>query len=107
MPNSPERQAIIDRMVDIVRRDAPWIGGFHPVAYSLSHAWVMNGKPNSMARNSLKYVRVDADRRAALRREWNRPVLWPAGLLLVLLVASAVPAVLSYRRRERMAAKPA
>jgi peptide/nickel transport system substrate-binding protein len=107
MPNSPERQAIIDRMVDIVRRDAPWIGGFHPVAYSLSHAWMMNGKPNSMARNGLKYIRLDVAKRAALRREWNQPVLWPAGLLLLLLVASAIPAVRSYRRRERMAAKPA
>ncbi|MGH8766162.1 MAG: ABC transporter substrate-binding protein, partial [Burkholderiales bacterium] len=103
----PERQAIIDRMVDIVRRDAPWIGGFHPVAYSLTHAWVRNGKPNSMARNSLKYLRVDAELRARLRREWNRPVLWPAGLLLLVLAACAVPAVVSYRRRERLAAKPA
>jgi oligopeptide transport system substrate-binding protein len=107
MPNSPERQAIIDRMVDIVRRDAPWIGGFHPVAYSLSHAWVRNGKPNAMARNNLKYLRLDAGLRASLRREWNQPVLWPAGLILLVLVASAVPAVLSYRRRERLAAKPA
>jgi peptide/nickel transport system substrate-binding protein len=107
MPNSPERQAIIDRMVQIVRHDAPWIGGFHPVDYSLSQAWVKNGKPNKMARNSLKYVRVDVARRAALRREWNRPVLWPAGLILLLLVASAIPAVMSYRRRERLAGKPA
>lgn len=107
MPNSAERQAVIDRMVDIVRRDAPWIGGYHPVSYSLTHAWMMNGKPNNMARNNLKYLRVDVDKRAALRRAWNRPVLWPAGLILIVLVATAVPAVISYRRRERMAAKPA
>jgi len=107
MPNSPERQAIIDRMVDIVRRDAPWIGGFHPVAYSLSHAWVMNGKPNSMARNSLKYIRLDVEKRAALRRQWNQPVVWPALLVAALIVAGSVPAFVGYRRRERMAAKPA
>jgi peptide/nickel transport system substrate-binding protein len=107
MPNSPERQAIIDRMVDIVRHDAPWIGGFHPVTYGLTHSWVTNGKPNNMARNNLKYIRLDVAKRAALRREWNQPVLWPAGLLLLVLAASAVPAVMSYRRRERMAAKPA
>jgi peptide/nickel transport system substrate-binding protein len=107
MPNSPERLAIIDRMVEIVRRDAPWIGGFHPVSYGLTHSWMMNGKPNNMARNNLKYLRVDVARRAALRREWNRPVLWPVALLLLALAASAVPAILSYRRRERMAAKPA
>ena len=107
IPNSPERQGIIDRMVEIVRRDAPWVGGFHPVSYGLTHAWMMNGKPNNMARNNLKYLRVDVDQRAALRREWNQPAVWPVLLILLALVASAVPAVMSYRRRERMAAKPA
>jgi ABC-type transport system substrate-binding protein len=105
MPNSDERQAVIDRMVDIARRDAPWIGGYHPVTYGLSHAWVMNGKPNNMARNYLKYLRLDVEKRAALRREWNQPVLWPAVLILGLLIVSAVPALRSYRRRERMGAK--
>ncbi|MGH8688575.1 MAG: ABC transporter substrate-binding protein, partial [Burkholderiales bacterium] len=105
MANSPERQAVIDRMVDIVRRDAPWIGGFHPVTYSLSHAWMLNSKPNNMARNNLKYLRVDVALRERLRREWNQPVLWPIGLILALLIASAIPAVLGYRRRERTAAR--
>ncbi|HET7669524.1 MAG TPA: ABC transporter substrate-binding protein, partial [Burkholderiales bacterium] len=40
MPNSPERQKVIDQMVDIARHDAPWIFGFHPKQYSLSHGWV-------------------------------------------------------------------
>jgi oligopeptide transport system substrate-binding protein len=50
---------------------------------------------------------VDAARREALRREWNRPVVWPVLLILALLGASIVPAVMTYRRRERMAARPA
>jgi ABC-type transport system substrate-binding protein len=107
MPNSPERQGIIDRMTEIFRRDAPWIGGFHPKNYALSHGWVGNLKPNEMADNVYKYLRVDPALRAARRAEWNRPVLWPLALGLALLAASAVPAVLSYRRRERMAARPA
>ena len=107
MPNSPERQQIIDRMVEIARHDAPWIWGFHPKDFSLSHGWFMNGKPNNMARNNLKYLRVDAGRRAALRTEWNQPVLWPLLVMLLLLAAVIAPAVSSYRRRERMAARPA
>jgi ABC-type oligopeptide transport system substrate-binding subunit len=107
MPNSPERQRLIDRMVEIARRDAPWIWGTHPKDYSLRHSWLANDKPNNMARNNVKYLKVDAQRRAALRREWNRPVLWPAGLILLVLVLSAIPAIVSYRRRERMAARPA
>ena len=54
-----------------------------------------------------KYLRVDPARRAALRREWNRPVLWPVVVLCACMVVSAVPAFVAYRRRERMAARPA
>jgi hypothetical protein len=50
---------------------------------------------------------LDVQRREALRREWNRPVVWPAVLIVLALVLSAIPAVLTYRRRERMAARPA
>jgi ABC-type transport system substrate-binding protein len=105
MPNTAERQRIIDRMVDIVRRDAPWLGGFHPVSYGLVHAWVKNGKPNNMARNNLKYLRVDVAQRAQKRLEWNRPALWPLAAILLLLAAVTAPAVVAYRRRERMAAR--
>jgi hypothetical protein len=68
---------------------------------------MQNGKPNNMARNNLKYLRVDVAKREAMRREWNRPVVWPAVLVLLVLVLSAVPAFLAYKRRERMAARPA
>ena len=107
MPNSAERQHIIDRMLEIVHVDAPWVWGSYPVTYSLSHAWLSNNKPNTMARNNVKYLRVDPRLRAAKRAEWNKPVLWPLGVIVLALVLSAVPAVLSYRRRERMAARPA
>jgi ABC-type transport system substrate-binding protein len=107
MPNSAERQRIIDRMIDIARRDAPWVWGIHPKKYSLRHSWISNDKPNTMARNNIKYLRLDVEKRAALRAQWNKPVLWPLGLILLLLIVSAVPAVLSYRKRERMAARPA
>jgi ABC-type transport system substrate-binding protein len=107
MPNSAARQKIIDRMVDIARRDAPWIWGTHPKDYSLRHSWLSNDKPNNMARNSIKYLKLDVERRAALRKEWNRPVVWPVVLILLVLGVSAIPAVVSYRRRERMAARPA
>jgi len=107
MPNSAERQKIIDRMVEIARRDAPWIWGTHPKEYSLRHSWLANDKPNNMARNNIKYLKVDTEKRAALRAAWNKPILWPIALILLALAASAVPAVVSYRRRERMAARPA
>ena len=105
MPSTPERQQLIDRMTEIFRRDAPWIGGFHPKNFALYHRWVGNIKPNEMAENTMKYLRVDPVQRAARRHEWNQPVLWPLVLLAVVLFATAIPAVVSYRRRERMAAR--
>jgi len=106
MPNGAERQKIIDRMVEIFRHDAPWIGGFHPKNFALFHSWLGNAKVNEISGNNLKYLKVDAAKREALRREWNRPVLWPLALAALLLLASLVPAVLTYRRRENMAARP-
>ena len=80
MDNSPARQAIIDRMLEILRRDSPWLWGYHPKNYVLQQSWLSNVKANVMANNKLKYWRVDARRRDALRREWNKPMLWPLWL---------------------------
>ncbi|HSE02199.1 MAG TPA: ABC transporter substrate-binding protein [Burkholderiales bacterium] len=105
MYNGPERQAIIDRMVEIARRDAPWVWSLFPKDYTLHHAWVRNRKPNHMANNGLKYQRIDPQLRSQRRREWNQPVLWPAVALLAAVGLSLVPAVRTYRRRERQTAK--
>lgn len=101
MENGPERQAIIDRMTEILRRDAPWLWGLHPKEYGLAHAWVKNRKPNQIANNLLKYQRIDPRQRAALRAEWNRPVIWPLVVLVAVTVAFAVLAAIVYRQRER------
>jgi oligopeptide transport system substrate-binding protein len=41
-----------------------------------------------------------------MRAAWNRPVLWPLGIIVAVLVIFSLPALVSYRRRERMAARP-
>ncbi|WP_018990169.1 ABC transporter substrate-binding protein [Aromatoleum toluclasticum] len=104
MPDGPERQAVIDRMIAILQQDAPWIFGFHPKAYSLQHGWVLNRKTGSMVRNTLKYQRIDVERRDAARAQWNRPVVWPLLLLGALMAAAIAPAFIHYRRRERATA---
>ncbi len=105
MENGPERQRIIDRMVEILRRDAPWVWGYFPKSFSLFHAWYHNVSLNLMANNTLKYKRIDPELRYRKRLEWNPPVVWPILLLIVVLVVSAIPAVLVYRRHERSAAR--
>jgi len=90
MENSPARQAIIDRMLEIVRRDSPWLWGYHPKNYVLQHGWLSNVKANVMANNKLKYWRVDAMQRDMMRREWNQPALWPLELAALVLLLSGV-----------------
>jgi ABC-type transport system substrate-binding protein len=105
MSNGPERQKIIDEMMEILRRDAPWSWGFHPKAFSLFHTWYSNVKPNLMADNTLKYKRVDPQMRSKLQREWNQPIFWPVWLFILALIVTAIPAVVVYRRHERSAAQ--
>jgi ABC-type oligopeptide transport system substrate-binding subunit len=100
MPNSPQRQAIIDRMLEILRHDAPWLWGFHPKDYALYHAWLVNLKPNKIAYNTVKYQRIDPQLREQQRRAWNRPLWWPLVLAFFALAALTVPAIGTWRRRE-------
>ena len=106
MENGGQRQAIIDRMLAIARDDAPWVWGFHPKDFVLSQAWLQNVKPNNMARNGLKFWRIDTALRERLRAQWNRPAVWPVLIILAALAIGSLPAIASYRRRERMAARP-
>ena len=105
MENSDERLAIIDRMLEILRHDAPWAWGYFPKAYSLSHAWYGNVKPNLMANNTLKYKSIDPQLRETQRELWNPPVVWPLGLVAAVLLVTVVPAIRMYRQRERSAAR--
>jgi len=105
MNNGAERQQIINEMMELLRWDAPWSWGFHPKAFSLFHSWYSNVKPNLMANNTLKYKRVEANVRSRMQKEWNHPIFWPVWSFLLLLLATAIPAVVVYRRHERSAAK--
>ncbi|MBY0484008.1 ABC transporter substrate-binding protein [Nitrosomonas sp.] len=100
MDDGPQRQLIIDRMVEVLRHDAPWLWGYHPKDYGLYHAWYQNIKPNRISNNNLKYLKIDATLRAQKRREWNEPVLWPIALLLVIVALSLFPAIAAFRRHE-------
>jgi ABC-type transport system substrate-binding protein len=100
MENGPDRLALIDQMIEIVRHDAPWISGFHPENFGLYHDWYQNIKQNAIAYNTLKYVKLDTAVRAKQRGLWNRPVRWPIILLGVTAAILFIPAIFAYRKRE-------
>jgi len=86
-------------MIEIARHDAPWVWGFIPKAYGLYHGWYFNAKPNLMANNGLKYLRIDPALREQQRAAWNKPLLWPLFALAALLLLALVPAFLVWRRQ--------
>lgn len=101
MDNGERRYRIIQQLQDIVRRDAPWVFGFHPKNFALYHSWYKNLKPNLMANNQLKYTRLDTALRDEKRQQWNEPVFWPLALGALAFVAMLIPAINAYRRRTR------
>jgi len=101
MPNSPERLKVIKEMTHIAQRDAPWLWGVHPKQFSLYHSWLKNVKPNVMANNTLKYKGIDSTLRAEKRAQWNKPVLWPVILVLLIFVIGLIPAIQTYRQKQR------
>lgn len=101
MENTPERLQIIGDMLDIARCDSPWIWGFHPQDFLLYHKWVFNAKPNTMANNTLKYLRIDPVVREAKRIAWNQPNFLPVILFIGLLFIVTVPAIILVVRRRQ------
>lgn len=103
--NNEERQELINKMVEIVREDAPWVWGMHPEDFLLSQRWVSQLEPNSIALGTLKFVGIDVNERNKWRAIWNRPVFWPLWFLLFLLLGLIIPLVFAYFKKEKQPAK--
>ena len=86
LEDNEERRQLIRRAQAIIRHDAPWIFGVHPKRFALSHEWYFNDKPNLMANNNLKYLRLDPFLRAEKRRQWNQPYLKPLVPVLLFVI---------------------
>jgi len=101
LDDGPEKQKLIDRMIEIVQRDAVWSFGYFPTSAAAFQQWVYNGKPTQIVRNHIGYLRLDPALRARMIAEWNKQIWWPIPLIAIVLVAAAVPAWFAWRRRER------
>lgn len=98
------RQQLIDKMLAIVRHDAPWVWGFHPIHFTLSQQWISKIKPNTLALGTLKYRAVDVEKRYQMRVLWNQPVFWPLGVLVMLLAALVLPLIWAYFKKKQLKA---
>ena len=100
-PDGPEKEAIIARMTTILQNDAPWMFGIYPKSGGAFQQWVGNAKPTQMVRNTLQYMKIDAALRTEKIEQWNKPVWWPLGLLVLLLGLAVWPAWRAMRRQDR------
>lgn len=100
MPNGPERQNKITEILKILREDSPWIFGYHPIDFVLSHSWNRPSKPNPIANNLLKYERLNPSGREQKRAEWNKANFWPILIILGFIVLMLVPLAITYWKRE-------
>ena len=89
MENTPLRWEIIKKMIGILREDAPWVWGFHPLEDVLYHSWYKNTKPLQIgSMNTIKYRRIDFEAREEYRSQYNDPILYPVWLSICLLFGS-------------------
>ncbi|MCB2020761.1 MAG: peptide ABC transporter substrate-binding protein, partial [Burkholderiaceae bacterium] len=105
LDDGPEKQIVIDKMVAILRRDAPLSFGFFPYASAAVQSWVENSKPAILIRDHGRYLRLKPEERAAKIAEWNKPLWWPLVLIGAAIALGLVFARKSLRRRERMNAR--
>jgi len=103
--DTKKRLELIQTMLGLVRKDSPWVWGFYPKTFILSHQWVGPTKPNVFARNSLKYLRIQPERRKDLQELWNPPIFWPLYFILGIFFLLLLPVVIRYIKKQRASAE--
>ena len=104
MKNSLEREILIKKILKIIQNDSPWVWGFHPKSFSLSHKWVENIESNLMANNTLKYKRIKNDIRMEKIKIWNKPnfILLYFLLFLVFIFLVSIFIMIKMKDREKV-----
>ncbi len=101
LPNGPERQALIAKMVRVLEEERPWIELSFDESYALFHDWTRNVKPIGLSIPTLKYRDVLPEKRAELRAAWNQPIRWPAYALAFGFVAAILPGITTFFRERQ------
>ena len=101
MKNSKNREIIIKKMLKIIQYDSPWIWGYHPKSFSLSHKWVENVESNLMANNTLKYKKINNSTRQKNIKIWNKANFSLLYILLFLIIIFITSIFVMIRKKDK------
>ena len=99
--DDPIRAQTIAKMLDHLEEERVWIELLYRESFVLYHDWVSQYKPPGFEFSTIKYQDIDPKRRAQVRESRNRPVMWPAYLLLLITLAIFVPGVVTLIRERQ------
>ena len=100
LDNTPERFALIGKMIEIIQKDAPMLFGWSQDYGGAYHQWVYNGKPSNIIRDQMSYLRIDPVLRRQKINEWNQPIWWPIWVIPFLIFVLVWPAYRVWSRRQ-------
>jgi ABC-type transport system substrate-binding protein len=100
LDNTPERFALIGKMIEIIQKDAPMLFGWSQDYGGAYHQWVYNGKPSNIIRDQMSYLRIDPVLRRQKINEWNQAIWWPIWVIPFLIFVLVWPAYRVWSRRQ-------
>lgn len=100
-----QKDILVERMIIILQKDAPWVWGYHPHSYTLFHDWHSKVKPNAIARNTAKYINIDERQRQEMRQKWNVPSKEPLYIFTLVCIFLLFLGVWYYNRRQKAKVK--
>jgi ABC-type transport system substrate-binding protein len=100
LEDGPEKQRLIDEMVALLQRDAPWSFGYIPWGSGAFQPWLHNARLPILLKDHAKYYRLDPAQRVQRQREWNQPTGWPLVLGALLLAGLGWAGRRAWRQRE-------
>ena len=104
LDDGPAKQKLIDEMVEILRKDAPWAFGYFPYSAGAYQQWVGDAKYGLFTNDRALYYKVDAPLRTRLQAQWNPPRYAPLALIALAALLLALIARRAFRARERKTA---
>lgn len=99
------KRKLVNSMVAILQKDAPWAFGYNQQIFVLAQQWVLPKKLNGLSTNTLKYYAVLPSLRSQCQSMWNH-ANWVAGVCFILAIIFLIaPAVFLYRWKAKQPPK--